>query len=764
VLLSVAGLETACLLPTRPWPPDASRDVVDVHRVRVSQGMVDVPETDAIDDSADGSIGSDVPSSGPSIRFHVPTAAGPVAFGAVPFPSDVYRDASGHLSISNLPVGPSAAADAVDIFNASLARLDGFSVTAAAFFGVEGGALDPATASNSVHLYDLASCAEIPVRTNYRADQGYLVVAPAPGQVLLERAQYGYALTNGLHTSDGTPFVASPEYAAVRDAASPPADGPARVAFDGSEAVIRCAGMASTPIARADIVAATSFTTMNVRGTLRSLHDQIFTAPAPQPRVVRAVTGSAMDMFLGTPQPGTDGMTHYGGDNPGGVLHSHIAWLVHGQFGAISWIAAQRFQKGAFDYDTSGAPRVKGLIPLRFTLTLPVTSGGDYSNLPVVIYSHGFTTTRSGIFDVAEAYCSRGYAVIGIDLPFHGERNAASMDVVNNITGAPGMDYIGDPVGANAAVDFFDLNGDSVTMVAPLDPTVMRDTLRQAAADIIQEVRMVRDGDWSMIRAADPALATLSFDRDHIALTGNSFGAFMVGLVQPMTPEAGLAMMTVPAAGLVVPSLIDSATFQPALGPFVLGAYDLYAETDVDSNNFLQSPDDSPRHPRWSPMWNLFHTLLEPGDPLAYAPYMFDPMRSTHPAAVVIVEAYADEVVPNQATEPYAAALGLPYVSISHPMAPPGPRYATFMNATAPVTGNLASGATGGWVQFAPANHGIASTRNQTRDYQIPSPPIVPLPAPMPIANEVDAALNMLAGLLESWRTNATPTLPDPYM
>jgi dienelactone hydrolase len=727
--------------------------------------MLDVPEVDATGDLGnDTAIGPDAAATGPSVRFQIPGSAGPVAFGAVPFPSDHYRDATGHLALTNLPVGPAALAGTVALFNRSLTELDGFSVTAASFFGIDGAALDPATAASSVHLYDLATCAEIPVRTVFRMDQGYLVAAPAPGRVLQERAQYGYVLTNGLHTSGGMPLVASAEYQPIRDATSPPADGPARVAYDGSEAAIRCAGMASTPIARTDVVAATRFTTMNVRGGLRSLHDQIFTAPAPQPRVVHTATGSALDTFLGTPRAGADGMTHYGGDNPGGVLHSHIAWLIHGQFGAISWIAPARFQKGSFDYDVSGSPRVKGLIPIRFTLTLPVVSGGSYANLPVVVYSHGFTTTRSGIFDVAEAYASRGYAVIGIDLPFHGERNEASMDVENNITGAPGMDYIGDPVGANSAVDFFDINGDTNTMVEPLDPTVMRDTLRQAAGDIIQEVRMVRDGDWSLIRAADPSLSTLSFDRDHIALTGNSFGAFMVGLVQPMTPEAGLAMMTVPAAGLVVPSLIDSATFQPALGPFVFGAFDLYGETDVDSNNYLQSPDDSPRHPRWSPLWNLFHTLLEPGDPLAYAPYMFDPMRATHPAAVVIVEAYADEVVPNQATEPYAAALGLPYLTISNPSPAPGPRYATFAaGGTTPVTGNLPSGATGGWVQFAPANHGIASTRNQTRDFEIPSPPLVPLASPMPVANEVDAALDMLGGLLETWRTG-TPTLPDPYM
>ncbi|MEI8259643.1 MAG: hypothetical protein WCJ30_28590, partial [Deltaproteobacteria bacterium] len=372
---------------------------------------------------------------------------------------------------------------------------------------------------------------------------------------------------------------------------------------------------------------------------------------------------------------------------------------------------------------------------------------------------------RASIFDVAESYCARGFAVIGVDLPFHGERNGTSRDDTNNITGAAGMDYIGDSVGALAAVDFFDLTGDSSAGVASLDPTVMRDTLRQAIVDVMQEVRMVRDGDLARLRAADPTLATLSFDRSHVALTGNSFGGFMAGSAEAITPEAGLLMMTVPAGGLAVPTLVDSATFGPALGPFVLGAYDLYGETDVNTDNLLQTADTSPRHPRWSPMWNLFQTLLEPGDALAFAPYMFDASRGgTRPAAVFVVEAYGDEVVPNQATEPYAAALGLPYLTVSATTAPPGPHWATFATVAAPVHGNLPSGATGGFVQFAPANHGIASTRHDVRSFMLPAPPFVPEATPTPILNDVDASQRMLAGLLASWLAGgASPTIPDAY-
>src|SRR4051794_21526793 len=90
-----------CLLPTRPWPPDASRDVVDVHRVRTNQVMLDgsVGET-----GEDVVIPTDGPV-GPTVRFHTPTAAGPVPFASVPYPSDLYLDATGHISIAALPVG-----------------------------------------------------------------------------------------------------------------------------------------------------------------------------------------------------------------------------------------------------------------------------------------------------------------------------------------------------------------------------------------------------------------------------------------------------------------------------------------------------------------------------------------------------------------------------------------------------------------------------------------------------------------------------------
>ncbi len=750
-----------CLLMTNPWPPDASRDVIDVHRIRGNQIMVDGGSTDVQEDTT--VILPDA-SGGPVVRFHVPSGSGPVAFASVPYPSDLYLDATGHLSIGALPIGPAALTDTVALFSASLARLDGFGVTSAAFFAVDGAQVDPASLATGVHAYDVTTCAEIPLRLTWRPDQSLIVAALGPGVVLREHTRYGFVLTTSLHTSTGTAIGPSAEYQAIRDAATAPTEPRARVAFDDSEAAIHCATTATAPIARGQVIAATRFTTQNVRRTLRSIHDQIFLAPAPAPRLVHAIDSASLDAFLGVPRPDTDGMIHAGGDNPGGVVHSHISWVIHGNFAALSYIAAQRFQKGSFDYDASGNPRVKGLIPVRFTLVLPTVTSGSFANLPVVVYSHGFTTTRSAIFDVADSYCARGFAVVGIDLPFHGERNAASIDVENNVTGSAGMDYIGDSVGADSAVDFFDLNGDTTTGVMPIDPTVMRDTLRQAIADIMQEVRMMRDGDFAAIRAADPSLATLSFDRNHLALTGNSFGGFMVGSVEALTPEAGLVMMTVPAAGLAIPSLVDSATFQPALGPFVLGAFDLYAETDLDANNYLLTPDDSSRHPRWSPMWNLFQTTLEPGDALSFAPYMFEASRGTRPAAVFVIEAYADEVVPNQATEPYAAALGLPYLTVSATTAPPGPHWATLARAAAPVTGNLPSGATGGIVQFSPANHGIASSHRDLRDYQTPSPPLVPLAAQMSIFNDVDAAQRMLAGLLASWVAGTgAPTIPDPY-
>ena len=756
--LTVCALQ-ACLLPSNPWPPDASRDVIDVHRVRTTQVMLDGSFDDQQADVP--TIPNDGPS-GPVVRFHVPSGATAVPFASVPYPSDLYLDATGHVSLTSLPAGHAAISDVLNLYAHSMSLLDGFGVTSAAFFAIDGGALDTATLTGNVHAYELSTCTELPLRLMWRSDDSLLVAALGPGTVLREHTQYGFVLTTGLHVMGGGPLVPSAEYRALRDASTPPTDAASLVAYNGSEAAIHCAMTATMPIARTDVVAATRFTTQNIRGTMHAIHDQIFAAPAPAASLVHAINRATLDTFLGTPRADTDGIIHAGGDNPGGVQHSHMSWVIHGSFNEISYIASQRFRKGSFDYDASGNPRVKGLIPVRFTLVLPTTTGGSFANLPVVVYSHGFTTTRSAIFDVADSYCARGFAVIGIDLPFHGERNESSVDSVNNILGTPGMDYIGDPVGANAAIDFFDLNGDTTAGVMSLDPTVMRDTLRQSIADIMQEIRMVRDGDFAMIRAADPTLTSLSFDRTHIALTGNSFGAFMVGSVEALTPEAGLVMMTVPAAGLVIPTLVDSAAFEPALAPFVLGAFDLYSQTDLDSNNYLLAADDSPRHPRWHPLWNLFQTLLEPGDALSFAPYMFDPSRGTRPAAVFIIEASNDEVVPNQATEPYAAALGLPYLTTTATSVPPGPHWATLTSVATPVMGNLASGATGGIVQFAPANHGIASSRHDERDYMTPSPPLVSLATPMPIVNDVDVAQRMLAGLVASW-VSGTPTIANPY-
>ena len=51
-----------------------------------------------------------------------------------------------------------------------------------------------------------------------------------------------------------------------------------------------------------------------------------------------------------------------------------------------------------------------------------VLPAGELSALRTVIFQHGLGSDRSNVFSVAEALCAQGWAVLAIDIPFHGMR------------------------------------------------------------------------------------------------------------------------------------------------------------------------------------------------------------------------------------------------------------------------------------------------------------------------------------------------------
>ncbi len=107
-----------------------------------------------------------------------------------------------------------------------------------------------------------------------------------------------------------------------------------------------------------------------------------------------------------------------------------------------------------------------------------------------------------------------------------------------------------------------------------------------------------------------------------------------------------------------------------------------------------------------------------------------------------------DEVVPNRATEALARAAGGAIVSAD-------PVHTDLSRAEAPLSGNvevMARWLTRGLSRFAPATHGLLSSRSgEQRFMHPPAPPFMEID-PVPVENPVEPAVQQLVHFLESWR------------
>src|SRR5262249_46808211 len=120
--------------------------------------------------------------------------------------------------------------------------------------------------------------------------------------------------------------------------------------------------------------------------------------------------------------------------------HSHIAAAINGTFPSPYYLADSPQKLGSFSFDAAGKPMRKTPVDVPFTPVVP--AGQGLANLRVVVFTHGIDAQRTDVFWFADDFCARGYAVIGIDTPYHGNRQieAAGRDRINNFTGAQGAD------------------------------------------------------------------------------------------------------------------------------------------------------------------------------------------------------------------------------------------------------------------------------------------------------------------------------------
>ena len=686
----------------------------------------------------------------PRVAFELPANGETVPVSQVPFPNDLYLDDDGQLDIPvhALPFDPEADPAVLESIAASFAELDCFGPGAGTVFplaGLEPGdtVLSESLDADSALLIDLERGEIVPSETVVRTREGEVFLRPRRGHVLRPGAPHAAVLTRGAVLASGRSLTAAPDLEAVlheeggghpRLARAARAYAPLRAYLAGPDASLDAD----------DVAGAAVFTTCDHGAEMSAVVDQLDEAEPVALSVDRLWrSGEELDALLGLP----DDPRGPGVDNPGGIAHADIGWLVSGSYPAPSYQSATPGALGRFEYGPTGAPLIKGTEQVPFLLALPAELAA-VGEVPVVVFQHGLGESKNAVLAVANTLAARGIATIGIDIPFHGARDAEARDRRHNYAEGEGPDGLVDPGSALVGATFFDLLGSED--VPALDPRVQAASVRQAAIDVMVLARLLAEGDLSAIGAAEPELAGLGFRGDRIVYASESFGGFVGVIAVAMEPRYRAAFLAVAGGGLLSDLLENSPIYSELFMPILGGAFEV-VRADVD-------PSYAPAHSHRA--YQTLGLVLGGADPLSYAHIL--PAQGVH---VVMANAYSDESVPNQSSEALAAALGLSWAPV--PGATEGPEHVpaeALPVAELPLAGNREAGGralTAGAFALHPATHGMMTRQRGERRFAIGFPPFEGLPEPEPVDNPIVELQAHLAGFTTSYLEHGVPRLGD---
>lgn len=613
-----------------------------------------------------------------------------------PWPSDVFL-VDGHIRVRDLAL-PGQAASLEDLA-AAISDLDGAPVHGSIFFPVRGGAIPDGMLDDTARLVDLDTGTERTLRLFHRSSTSELIAMAPKDFVLTEGHRYACIVSDRfVHPSES-----------MRRA----------LAGEGPYAAIYA------KIAGPQVGAATVFTVGHPTRVLVSMREQLDAMPGPRATVVSVRTGVELDRLFGMPTTMRSGI----GD-PDGVVHEAIGATVFGTFDAPFYLGSDSARLGRIELDAKGAPIAKSTVTIPFVLTVPRGAG---PKTPVLIFQHGLNASRVQVLAVANDYARGGYATIGIDALWHGSRRPGAKDEKHAFGRENGPDGLADDTDFGASTVFFAFAGDKVSGVRPLDARAVRDNFRQAVVELGQLVRLLKQGDLSAIAAADPSLATVTFDANALVYTGESFGSVLGAMAIAVDTELRAAVLAVPGASIFLSMFADSPVFS--------GLASLLLRRPFDSELNVSDPIALPAAAQRS--LSLMQAAIEPGDPIAFAPRVA-------PRSVLVLQAFSDEVIPNQAGELLLSAMGASQVRI--------PGYTRPLRFTSPKTASLP--ATGVLVMnIDPATHVMYTRFSDKRLYEPNFPPATPLPSPQMIDEPIEWLHATALAFAESYRMTGTPSV-----
>jgi hypothetical protein len=291
-------------------------------------------------------------------------------------------------------------------------------------------------------------------------------------------------------------------------------------------------------------------------------------------------------------------------------------------------------------------------IPLLVTVPNGMAPGAGVKPVagwPVLIFQHGITRDRTDMFALADSFAQAGFVVAAIDQPLHGitdpmnplyARNPPpatgsiertfDLDLLNNASGAAGLDGIIDSSGAH----FIQLTS----------LLTSRDNSRQAAADLMALTRSLPNLNLD----ADPAG---DIDPARIHFLGHSLGGIVGGVYLGATPAPNIVTATLAMPGGRIANLLRES---PTFGPRIIQG--------------LTAQGLPPGTTLFEQFFRDAQTVIDSADPANYITAAVT-ARPTHIIQVVGdgTPATRDQVVPNTATAYLINAAGGAITQITRP-------------------------------------------------------------------------------------------------
>lgn len=288
------------------------------------------------------------------------------------------------------------------------------------------------------------------------------------------------------------------------------------------------------------------------------------------------------------------------------------------------------------------------LEPVEFTMTIPRNVDPN-EPLKTVIFGHAIVTERRFVYAVADTMARNGYATIGIDFPYHGERtHCASFGPIcieNPLS--PGDFICPEPCqnGSTCTDDgrCVDNNGEGNHRSAfPILPMYQAsgsvfieiDNLfgtthhfYQAVSDLNTLHRSLQEGDWKSAIGYDIA--------PEVGYVGQSLGGIIGSVFTATQPKIARSVLNVPGGNLI-PLFQNSPWFEAHFEKFLTDHEIAPGSEDFDLALIIA---------RW---------IADPVDPQIYAQYLknenFDTGEAMPDRQVMVQMANFDTIIPNDNT------------------------------------------------------------------------------------------------------------------